>query len=204
MDELIKGLNCFASLLNDKFVDAELQRVDEIFGFENHTKLIQGDDKVKQIIDLIENLLSVTEEKKLDKYIGILLKECNKYLGDLEKNIQSEPQKLNLFEDSCTVVGELKKILTNEKDKPSIKIRKFEDFLNQDATQTTLKANPESSTVSFLKKLGYILLNIATIAIVHAVTRGLFLFSPQQQLSIEVTETLAAAKKELPKSFRGQ
>jgi hypothetical protein len=232
MDELSKGLNCFAGLINEEFVNAELQKEQEKFTSSNEKFEQVREDEIEKTTVLIRELLLFTEEKKVSKFVEQLLIDCNTCLSDLEKDIKNELKKSSLLSSSLIknkdktinierlikdinvdpssklgkacysyqAVAQLREILV-EKDKAAVKIGKFQELFNNQKIQDTLKNNKESSTISFLKTVGYILLNIATLGIVHRVTHGMFLFPPAQQLTVKASKTLAIAKKEIPRRF---
>jgi len=109
---------------------------------------------------------------------------------------QSASRELVVAVQSYQATKKLHDALKSDESNPIKKLENVRDEYNKKETKDAIKSNPDSKVVRFFKKAGYYLANFFTAGLVHALTEGSPIMSPQQKLGKRTREALEVASKE--------
>lgn len=130
----------------------------------------------------------------VDRLCKELLNRTGNFAEDTYYHCAS--RELIIAAQSYQVIKKFYKILNSDEPNPIKKLENARDEYNNKETKAVLESNPDSKIEKFFKKLGYYLANLVTVGLVHAITQGSPLMSPQQQLSQRTNKSFKLAAKE--------
>jgi len=97
---------------------------------------------------------------------------------------------------SYQTIKKLHETLKSDESDPVKKLENYKCEYDKPETQQALKSNPDSTVVRFFKKAGYYLANFFTAGMVHILTKGSPIMSPQQKLGKRARDVLETAAEQ--------